>query len=149
MVIRNVSHPNIKSWKMFVVKMNTKWVVHIALVESIGQELGKFSLPPVKFRFTYCAVQVVKKQLPIRGPFAGSVQKGQGQTINNVILGFRFKPFSPGQFYVAILGIKKFSCHLLFHKRERTPSSTAPIHNMPGSASNPVLREAATFAEGR
>lgn len=79
--------------------------------------------------------------------FAGTAHKGQGQTLNKVMMYLRSSFFSPVQLYVA-LSCAKNSTDFLLHKQDHKPANIAPTHNIAEAVSNAVLREADTFSEG-
>lgn len=79
--------------------------------------------------------------------FAGAVHKRQGQTLKEVVVDLRFLLLFTWTAVCRTFSHRKPTDPSLLVDQENTLASTAPIQNIPGPVSNPVLREPFTFAE--
>ena len=76
------------------------------------------------------------------------MHKGQGKTLDKLVIDLRSNFFAAGQLYVALSRTRKSTDVLLLHKEEDSPLRADIIHPMPVPVSNPVLRQAIEFVQG-
>ena len=92
-------------------------------------------------------MKLTRVQFPVRLAFAGTVHKGQGETLGRVLVDLRSNFFAPGQLYVALSRARRSTDVLLLHKEEDKPPGATPVHQMPVPVGNMVLKEAVVIKE--
>lgn len=69
MVIRNLFHSCLINDEMFVVKVHTRRVIEVAVVDKNGDETDIFALYRNWFQFSFHGVKFVDLQFPLRSHF--------------------------------------------------------------------------------
>ena len=148
MVIRNVLHPHLCNGKMYVVKKFSRRVIVLSTNLEDHSDAKRFLLHRIDFQFDFADLKVARRQFPVRLAFAATVHKGQGKTLEKLVINLRSNFFAAGQRYVALSRTRKSTDVLLLHEEDYLPLRADVIHPMPVPVSNPVLRQAIEFVQG-
>jgi hypothetical protein len=88
-----------------------------------------------KFRMKYGSFEMLRTQFPLRLAYAMTINKAQGQTLENVLFDCRSEPFSHGHTYVAMSRVRNVNNIKLFvsdnqlYIKENTEVSIPKIPN--------------------
>ncbi|XP_058721741.1 uncharacterized protein LOC131593305 [Vicia villosa] len=107
----------------------TRLVAHVIEAKIIsGKNIGNtINIPRISLSHSQSPwpFKLVRRQFPITFSFAMTINKSQGQSLDNVGLYLSKEVFSHGQLYVAISKVKsKKGLKILIHDKDREPMST-------------------------
>ena len=97
MIIRDVLHPNLVNGKMYVVKKFSRRVLVLSTHLEDHPDAQTFLLHRIDFQFDFADLKVTRRQFPVRLAFFATVQKGQGKTLDNLLIDLRSNFFAACQ----------------------------------------------------
>ena len=86
MVIRNVLHPHLCNGKMYVVKKFSRRVIVLSTHLEDHPDAQTFLLHRIDFQFDFADLKVTRRQFPVRLAFAATMHKGQGKTLDKLVI---------------------------------------------------------------
>jgi hypothetical protein len=84
-----------------------------------------------KFRFSYGSFEMLRTQFPLRLAYSMTINKAQGQTLQNVLFDCRKPPFSHGHTYVAMSRVRDVNNIKLFISDDQKHTITSEDSTIP------------------